>query len=190
MQPLTVDIALLRALETPELKLAPGRALMARVVTQEAGRGQITIAGAKLDAQLPSSLRAGDELRLTVKEVTADRVVLAMNQPVQAPATATEPPPVRPEDADGSDSDGTSDHEGRETQTVSLRYPAPALGPVDLRFELDEDSLRITVALAPGEPFASAQAAAAQLRGSVTEATNRSVTVSVVPRREPLDLYA
>ncbi len=190
MQPLTVDIALLRALETPELQIAPGRALMARVVAQDGGRGQITIAGAKIDAQLPSSLRAGDELRLTVKEVTEDRVVLAMNQPAQAPATESAPATVRPEDADGSESDGEAERDGPETQSVSLRYAAPALGPMDLRLDLDEDSLRITVALAPGQPFASAQAAAAQLRGSVTEATNRSVTVTIVPRREPLDVYA
>ena len=64
---------------------------------------------------------------------------------------------------------------------VSLRYPAPALGPVDLRFELDEGSLRIMVALAPGEPFASAQAAAAELRDAVTDATGRAVSVSVTP---------
>lgn len=190
MEALTVDIALLRALETPDLRLAPGRAVMARVVTQDGGRGQITIAGAKLDAQLPSSLRAGDELRLTVKEVTADRVVLSMSQPAAAAAEAQAPLPSRPDETDGSADDGESAGDGPDTHSLSLRYPAPALGPVDLRFDLDEGSLRITVALAPGEPYAAAQAAASQLRASVGDATNRSVTVSVVPRREPLDVYA
>lgn len=184
-----VDIALLRALETPDLRLAPGRAVMARVVEQQGGRGQITIAGAKLDAQLPSHLKAGDELRLTVKDVTADRVVLQVSQPA-APVAGPPPPSVRPDDADGADGDADRDDAEGETRSLTLRYPAPSLGPVDLRFDLDEDQLRITVAVAPGTPLAAAQDAAAELRGAVSEATNRSVTVSVLPRREPLDVYA
>ncbi len=99
-----VDVALLRALETPDLRLVPGRAVMARVVTQQGGRGQITIAGAKLDAQLPSNVRSGDELRLTVKEITADRVVLSISQP-DAGAVEGQAPPPRTDDADGSQGD-------------------------------------------------------------------------------------
>ncbi len=185
-----VDIALLRALETPDLRLAPGRAVMARVVDQQAGRGQITIAGAKLEAQLPSHLQAGDELRLTVKEVTADRVVLTMSEPPPAGLAAPTAPPPRPDEADESGGDGSGKGEDGETRSLTLRYPAPTLGPVDLRFDLDEDTLRVTVALAPGTPLAAAQAGAAELRAAVTEATNRPVTVSVLPRREPLDVYA
>ena len=98
--------------------------------------------------------------------------------------------PPRSDEADGSEHGEGSDADGPETHVLSLRYPAPALGPVDLRFELDEGSVRITVALAPGEPFAAAQAAAAELRGAVGDATSRSVSVSVVPRREPLEVYA
>jgi hypothetical protein len=33
MEPLAVDLMLLRALLTPEIKITPGRAVMARVVT-------------------------------------------------------------------------------------------------------------------------------------------------------------
>src|SRR5271157_856371 len=121
MQPVTISVALLRALETPDLKLAPGRAVMARVVDQQAGRGQITIAGAKLDAQLPAHLRAGDELRLTVKEVTADRVVLSMSQPANAPIAAQAPLPPRSDEADGSEHGEGSDADGQATHVLSLR---------------------------------------------------------------------
>jgi hypothetical protein len=219
MDALTVDIALLKALETPELKLAPGRAVMARVVVQEAGRGQITIAGAKLDAQLPTNVRAGDELRLTVKEVTSDRVVLSMSQlstatgaergaptlpageahesaqaqqslqeiPFAAVASA---PDLRSDELDSSDPDGGSAGAHEETHVLSLRYPAPNLGPVDLRFELTEGTIRVTVGLAQGEPFEAAQAASDELRENVGDASARAASVLVVPRREPLEIYA
>jgi hypothetical protein len=39
MEPLALDLLLLRAAATPDLKIAPGRVLMARVVSAEAGRG-------------------------------------------------------------------------------------------------------------------------------------------------------
>lgn len=184
-----VDIALLRALETPDLRLAPGRSVMARVVTQEAGRGSITIAGARLDAQLPAHVKAGDELRLTVKEIANDRVVLAITQE-PPPVVANAPAPPRADEGDAAkDGDGAKD-EDKNSRTLTVRYPAPALGPVDLRFDLDDASLRITVALAPGEPYAAAQSAAARLRGAVSEAVGLPVSVTVVARHEPLEVYA
>jgi len=185
-----VDMALLRALETPDLRLVPGRAVMARVVDQQNGRGQITIAGAKLEAQLPEHLNAGDELRLTVKEITDDKVVLSMSQPTDAPIGAEAPLPPRTDEAENDDADGQADSDGSETHTLSLRYPAPALGPVDLRFDLSDEALRITVALASGSSFSAAVAAASQLRGAVTEATGRAVSVTVLPRHEPVEVYA
>jgi hypothetical protein len=184
-----IDIALLRALETPDLRLAPGRSMMARVVTQEAGRGTITIAGAKLDAQLPAHVKAGDELRLTVKEITADRVVLSMNQE-PPPVAVDAPPPPRTDEPDTAKDSERGDDEEKNVRTLTLRYPAPSLGPVDLRFELEDAGLRVTVALAPGGPHASAQAAAAELRGTLSDAVARPVSVAVVARREPLDVYA
>jgi len=190
MDPLMVDVALLRALETPDLRLVPGRSVMARVVTQEEGRGEITIAGTKLDASLPAHVRAGDELRLTVKEITDDRVLLSMNEPPPAAATVQAPAPPRADDSDAADPDGANGDEDDETRSLTVRYPAPALGPLDLRFELDEGSLRITVALAPGEPFVAAQAAASELRAAVAEAVGYPVSVSVVARRDPLEVYA
>src|SRR4051794_8172944 len=85
MEALAVDLQLLRSLMLPELKLLPGRALMARVVDIDAaGRGTLSLAGALLEAELPKHLQAGQEVRLLVRDVTPDRVVLGL-APHQAP---------------------------------------------------------------------------------------------------------
>jgi hypothetical protein len=44
--------------------------------------------------------------------------------------------------------------------------------------------------LAAGAPFELASDAADELRDRLAETTGRAAQVSVVPRREPLDLYA
>jgi len=68
-----VDIRLIRAVLGAELRIAPGRAMMARVVSlNPAGRGSLSIAGALIDAKLPPGVQAGDELRLTVRHVSPE----------------------------------------------------------------------------------------------------------------------
>src|SRR5271165_2902266 len=90
MDPINVDIRLIRAVLGAELRIAPGRALMARVVTADGlGRGSLSIAGAVIDASLPKEIQAGQELRLTVRHVSADRVELSLSdQNLQAEAGA------------------------------------------------------------------------------------------------------
>jgi hypothetical protein len=74
---------------------------------------------------------------------------------------------------------------------LALAYDAPAPGTVDLRFELDPQSLRVNAVLSAGAPAASATDAAGELRDALSEALGgRPVTVQVTPRREPLDVYA
>ena len=65
MQPLAVEASLLRAVLSTDVKLTIGRELMVRVaaVTAE-GRGVLSLAGMLLDAELPTTVRAGEELRL------------------------------------------------------------------------------------------------------------------------------
>jgi hypothetical protein len=191
MQPLAVDLRILRTLLGGELRIAPGRVLMARVVTVEGGRGSLSIAGTLIDAELPKNVRAGEDLRLVVREVSTDRVLLGLTD--QA-ASAVPPAPaqlpgggsVRVSERDESASAGPSP----DTHTLALRYDAPALGPVDLRFELDSGSLRVGVSLAPGGSLAAAQAGAEELRAALAAAVPHTVSVTVTPRREPLDLYA
>lgn len=193
MEPLAVDLLLLRALETPELRISPGRALMARVVRADAatGRGALTIAGAMIEAKLPEHVTAGDNLRLIVREVGAERVVLTLSdQSPVAVAPATVPLPGGGHVQVTEREPGAPGVSGVVAHTVTVRYDAPALGPVDLRFRLDAGSLALAVTTVSGDPFERVQAAADELRAALSENLDRPVTVTVSARREPVDVYA
>jgi len=165
---------------------------MARVVTIAAsGKGALSIAGTLIEAELPKEVRPGQDIRLVVREVTPQRVVLSMSdQNVVAPAPAPAELPgggkLRVTERDASEPDGSDG----QRHTLSLRYDAPALGAVDLRFELDSGSLRVAATLAQGEPVALAQDASDELRDALAASSDRPVTVAISARYEPLDVYA
>jgi hypothetical protein len=194
MEPLAVDLMLLRSVLGTEMKITPGRGLMAHVMRADpSGRGAISIAGAVLEAELPKHIKAGQDVRLVVRSVSADRVVLSLSDQALAPAPpASIPLPgggsIRIVDADQQHGGARGQRAGR--QMLALRYDAPALGPVDLRFDLDPGSLRVTVMLDAGEPLRRAQAEAIDLRQALEEGVDRTVGVKLVPRRGALDLYA
>ena len=195
MDPIAVDIRLIRAVVGAELRIAPGRALMARVVSADVtGRGSLSIAGALIDAKLPKGVQAGQELRLTVRDVSPERVVLGLSD-----QTAPPPPPlaaaplpgggsvqVTERDTGGSSGGGAA----ADRHALVLVYNAPALGPVDLRFELDRQSLRLSAMFAAGESVQRAEVASGALRDALSEALERPVNVEISARREPLDVYA
>jgi hypothetical protein len=195
MQPLAVDASLLRTVLAADVKLAIGRELMARVASiTPGGRGVISLAGVLLDAELPDGVRTGEELRLQVRELTPDRVVLQIreDQP-QVPVAALEPPriplpgggfvKVTERDAGGPPAAGDQAH------TVTVRYDAPTLGRLDLHFTLSSGALALTVAVAPGA-YETAEDHAGRLQSTLTDALERPSTVTVVPRREPVELFA
>jgi len=194
MDPINVDIRLIKAVLGAELRIAPGRALMARVVTADGlGRGSLNIAGALIDATLPKDVQAGQELRLTVRHVSPDRVELGMSGQDPAPAAtdAVRLPgggsvQVAERDAGGGGGAGA----GAGCHALSLVYDAPALGAVDLRFGLDPKSLHVSVTVAAGTPFDLALDGAGKLGDVLADAVALPVTVDVVPRREPLNVYA
>jgi hypothetical protein len=194
MEPLAVDLLLLRSLETPALRIVPGRAFMARVVNTDGdGRGSISLAGLLLEAELPKTVRAGQELRLLVRDVSADRVLLSLSDQPPAPlAPAPVPLPggggVSVSERDGSP--GSAGAPAGEVHTVALRYDAPSLGAVELQFRLDAASLQVSVVVANGEPLASASGAGESLRQALADSVERTVTVTVQGRHEPLDVYA
>jgi hypothetical protein len=198
MDPIAVDVRLIKAVLGTELKIAPGRVLMARVASADGtGRGSLNIAGTTLEAELPKEVEAGQELRLTVREVSAERVELSMSDPSTAAAEAAQAAQAAPLPGGGalrvaerdarSGSDGS---QGSDRHTLSLRYDAPALGPVDLRFDLDPESLRLTATVAAGDAAERAQDAAGELQAALAGALGRPVTVDVNSRYEPLDVYA
>ncbi len=195
MDPIAVDIRLIRAMLGAELRVAPGRALMARVVSTDGhGRGSLSIAGALIEAELPKDVQAGQDLRLIVRDVSPERVVLGLSQ--EAAAAAAAPAPTVELPGGGrvrvSEREASRQPSGGATarHTVALVYDAPALGAVDLRFELDLQSLRVSAVLRAGEPVAQAQERAGELRDALTQALGRPVTVAITARREPLDVYA
>jgi hypothetical protein len=218
VQPLAVDLRALRVLVGPDIKIVPGRAVMARVVQAPAGqRGSLSIAGYLLEAELPDNVRAGEDLRLVVREVSAERVLLAITdsheaaqqqaqqaQQAQAPSAPIPLPdpslsalPPVPLPGGGSvqvaerDAGGRGGGPSADRQNVLLRYDGPALGAVDLRFQMDGQTLHLGVTMAPGVPLELARAGADSLRQALAASLpERTVSVTVSPRRQPLDLYA
>src|SRR5436190_11389466 len=155
--------------------------MMARVVTlNPGGRGSLSIAGALVDAKLPPGVQAGEELRLVVRHVSPERVVLGLadqNLPVPVAAPAVPLPGggnVRVTERDaGSEPGSAGPRPGAGRHALALMYEGPALGPVDLRFELDPQSLRLTATLAAGEPAERARHAAGELRDALSQAIGR-----------------
>lgn len=173
----------------PEVTLRPGQLIAARVVD----RGSISIAGLVLSATLPESVRPGETLRLRVDEVTPERLLLRVaEQPAQQAPPAGVPLPL----PDGTqarihvaEQDPGGGPEGRPP-SVTLAYDSPALGRIDLRLELPPRAVTATVAAAVGEPAERAEAAAGELRAGLARALGREAQVRVVPRHDPVDVYA
>jgi hypothetical protein len=187
MDPLAVDLTLLlRTLES-EVRLTPGRVLMGRVVDNgDPARAKLSIAGKLLEAQLPAHLQDGQEVRLTVREVSADRVVLSLSNPLvgEAPRQVSDRSELTAEDAEAEGGDAAAG------QSVLLRYQAPTIGAVDINLHMQEGTLRAVVAVKAGQPHTLASGEAAALRERLTGATGMAVDLVIQARRDPIELYA
>jgi hypothetical protein len=184
-----VDAALLRA-EMPDLVLRVGHSVVARVASRGDGPlGVLVLAGVPLRASLPDEVKAGETLKLTVAEVTPDRVVMRLDNPAAvplAPPLAQAPPArVGVDEAPRRRRGG-----GGDEASVALRFETPALGRLDLRVELTAGTVRATVGALPGRSFDLAEGGSGALREALAAKTARQASVQVVPRREPLDVYA
>ncbi|HET9125697.1 MAG TPA: hypothetical protein VFN65_12520 [Solirubrobacteraceae bacterium] len=199
MSVLALDLALVRDILLPGLSLTPGRGMMARVVAADTGAGgRLAIAGYLLDAELPRELSAGQNLRLVVRELTPEHVLLAAapTAPPLPPEAAVLAAPIPLpgggqlqvlEDGRGQDERGGERGGGH---ALGLRLDLPGLGALELRFGLDRTSVQASVAADPGPALAHAQAQAGELREALTRACGRPATVTVGARRRPLDVYA
>jgi hypothetical protein len=208
---LAVDLALVRDVLLPDLRLTVGRAVMARVVSPGGSdsRGTLSIAGYLLGAELPPGVKAGQELRLEVRDIDANRVLLGIaDHPEAEPEAAAAPPPatqvatapiplpggatLRIFEDPGEDepSGGRRGSSNGGSRTLALRLDGVALGAIDLRFELDPATLRVGVALSPGAALEAATREVDALRGALAAGADRAVSVTVSPRRDPLDVYA
>ena len=192
MEPVVaVQTQLLRA-QLPELVLRPGTSVVARVLSRGEAHGVLVIAGIPLSAQLPEAVGAeGDTLRLSVSEVTPERVTLQLDQtvPIAAPAAGAEPPAgrarVRVEEPPRK-----VQVDGEERSMVALSFTSEALGRLDLRLEVGGGRVRAVVETPPGRSFELADAAGGRLRDGLYARTGYEAEVRIAPRREPLDVYA
>src|SRR5215218_1055871 len=73
----------------PDVTLRLGQSLLARVAERHGGRGILMIAGQPLVAQLPEHVRPGDVLKLAVRDITAEQVVMQMHEGKESAAALT-----------------------------------------------------------------------------------------------------
>jgi hypothetical protein len=195
MRPLAVDLVLLRA-AAPDLPLVVGRVLAARVVERHDQYGVLNLAGAYLTAELPDEVQVGDRLRLVVRELTAERVVMQIANLAHPPSGPQVPPALAEPLAAGRDrvtvlgreEDGTDDG-GEQAQVVTVRFEGKALGTVELRVALDEELVHVRAALASAPSLQLARERAGALRSALVQAAGRPAEVDVVARPERLDVY-
>src|SRR3954454_6976223 len=189
---LQLEAALIRR-QLPDLLLRPGMTLFARVAEREGRHGIIVLAGSPLVAELPDEVQVGDKLRLLVQDTRGERVAmkLVQEQPAAAPQTAVVGLPL----PDGSEArlaveEREADPDDPENASITIGYDSPALGAMAFALTIAPGSVSVRAEVAAGQPFELATEAADELRGRLAEVTGRASEVTVIPRRDPVDLYA
>lgn len=194
-----VNAQLLRA-AAPDLALMPGRSLAARVLERGyANVGMINLAGAIVTAELPEHVQVGDRLRLIVQEATNERLLLQIAPPRESQSLAPSLQPPAPAEAQlpggrrlavlERERGGSGDDGEPAEEAVTLRVELPALGEVELRIAVDAASARVRVTLPP-EAVEQGTQRSQELRAALESRIGRPAEVTVVPRRQPLDIYA
>ena len=191
MQPIAVQLITLQQ-AMPDLSLRLGQSLVARVAERHGDRGILMIAGQPLVAQLPEHVRAGDVLKLAVRDITAEQVVMQMHEGKEAPQAqqqgqAQTVPLAFPGQAPSHivvDDDGSSSGSGEEgdVATVAVTYESPALGAFNFRLGMDGARVVCEVRVGAGAPLEIATAAAEALRDRLASSTDRAASVTVAPR--------
>jgi hypothetical protein len=191
LEAIQLSVAMLRN-QAPDLVLRLGSTVVARVLERQGARGLISLGNAVLAAELPEQVKAGDRLTLLVHDASDERVVLklvaeqAAAQPQPAAVAVPLPNGARAR-IEGEPEEG---RRARGEHSVAVTYNSPALGSLGFRLALDPRSLAVTVRAAPGLPLAAAEERAGALRDALAQATGRAVQVTVLPREEPVDVYA
>jgi hypothetical protein len=200
VQPIAVQLITLQQV-MPDVTLRLGQSLLARVAERHGDRGILMIAGQPLVAQLPEHVRAGDVLKLAVRDITAEQVVMQMHegkemaetqqgqesQPFVPLAFPGQPPSHVIVDDDSAASEGAL--EG-EASAIALTYESPALGPINLRIGMDASAVVAEVRVSAGAPLEIATATASVLRDRLAQSTERVASVTVAPRPGSFDVSA
>jgi hypothetical protein len=191
VDPVVAVKTLLLQTQLPDITLRPGTSVVARVLSRGENHGVLVIAGIPLTAQLPREIgRTGETLRLSVADVTPERVTLQLEQ-VVPPAAQSPPTPTQAARVHVEEEPRTVRAGGEERTTVALSFHSEPLGRLDLRLEL-VGGTRVNAAVeAPaGRSFELADAAAGRLHDGLHARTGLEADVRVTPRRDPLDVYA
>src|SRR3954470_24857964 len=191
---LQLEASLLRR-QLPDLLLRPGMTLFARVAERDGRHGIIVLAGSPLVAELPDEVQVGDKLRLLVQDTQGDRVAMKLIQeqaaaPPQTPVVGLPLPDGTQARIAVDEEEQDADPDDPEHASISISYSSPALGVMGLNLSLAPGTVAVRAELAAGAAFELASEAADELKARLAEATGRAAEVNVVPRREPLDLYA
>lgn len=198
MQPIAVQLITLQQV-MPDVSLRLGQSLVARVAERHGDRGILMIAGQPIVAQLPTEVRAGDVLRLAVKDVSAEQVIMQMHEGREAAQAAQQGQPHVPlafpgqppshvivdDQASGGDGAGEGD-----IAAIALTYDSPALGAMNFRIGMDAANVVVEVRMGAGAPFEAGEAAAGVLRAALAEATERKAQVNVAVRPGSFDVSA
>jgi hypothetical protein len=200
VQPIAVQLIMLQQ-SMPDVTLRLGQSLLARVAERHGDRGILMIGGQPLVAQLPEHVRPGDVLKLAVRDITAEQVVMQMHegkesaeaaQQGQGPIAVPVPVPGGPPafiHVDDQASEGEGAGEG-DVSAIALTYESPALGPVNFRIGMDASAVVAEVRVAAGAPLELATAAQSALRDALAAGTERVATVTVAPRPGSFDVSA
>jgi hypothetical protein len=190
VEPVVSIQALLLKAQLPDVTLRAGTSIVARVLSRGEHHGVLVIAGIPLTATLPEEIgAAGETLRLSISDVSPERVTLTLDEVVN-PAAQPPPPPADRPRVTVEDPPGRVRVGGEERAQVALSFTAPALGRLDLRIEVTSGRVTVGVEAPAGRSFELADAASGRLQDGLQARTGLEPAVQVTPRREPLDLYA
>jgi hypothetical protein len=190
VEPVVAVQTLLLKTQLPDVTLREGTSVVARVLSRGENHGVLVIAGIPLTATLPEQIgKTGETLRLSVSEVTAERVTLRLDQVVNPAAQPPAPPADRPR-VTVQEPPARVRVSGEERSSVALSFQSPSLGRLDLRIEVAARRVSVAVETQAGRPYELADAASGRLHDGLQTRTGLEAAVQVRPRREPLDLYA
>jgi len=190
VEPVVSVQALLLKAQLPEVTLREGTSVVARVLSRGESHGVLVIAGIPLTATLPEEIgRTGETLRLSISDVTPERVTLRLDEVVN-PAAQPPPPPADRPRVTVQDPPSRTTVGGEERARVALSFQSAALGRLDLQIELAGGRVSVGVEASAGRPYELADAASPRLHDGLRARTGLEAAVQVTPRREPLDLYA
>jgi hypothetical protein len=213
LEQITLKLAAAEARAAGGLRLEPGAALVARVVTAPpgGGRGLLSLAGHLLEVRMPPGLEPGRTLPLRVERADAQALVLRIRPEPAHDAAAGQrlagdlalrgdgdmlraamalsggvvwlPGGPAAELAVQPDAGEQARAAGPAGEAAFVLHD-PALGAIEVRLQMTGGAVRAQVTTAPGPLTERAEAGLPELVAALGRATGRPATAGVAPRPE------